>query len=134
MRRARLLAGDTRLRHRCRQTDGLAGSRPLQGRIESTADLIHLNAFPSGHTAVTLVYLAILFVESRRLAWIFLPLVAGLIVATVALRYHYLIDVVAGVVVAAAWIFVGMPAVFRFDSRPRGGAAAEASPEGPAPR
>ncbi len=85
-----------------------------------TADLIHLNAFPSGHTAVTLVYLAILFGESRRLAWVFLPLVLGLIVATVALRYHYLIDVVAGVIVAAGWIFLGLPAVFRFDNRPRG--------------
>lgn len=89
-------------------------------RAIDTADLIHLNAFPSGHTAVTLVYLAILFEESRRLAWIFLPLVLGLIVATVALRYHYLIDVVAGVIVAGGWIFLGMPAVFRFDNRPNG--------------
>ena len=87
-------------------------------RAIDTADLIHLNAFPSGHTAVTLVYLAILFRESRRLAWVFLPLVVGLIVATVALRYHYLIDVAAGMIVAAGWIFLGMPAVFRFDTRP----------------
>ena len=87
-------------------------------RAIDTADLIHLNAFPSGHTAVTLVYLAILFGERRRIAWFFLPLVAGLIVATVALRYHYLIDVIAGVIVAAGWIYVGMPAVFRFDNRP----------------
>ena len=89
-------------------------------RAIDTADLIHLNAFPSGHTAVTLVYLAILFVEARRLAWISLPLVVGLIVATVALRYHYLIDVVAGLAVGLGWIFIGMPAVFRFDNRPNG--------------
>ncbi len=83
-------------------------------------DLIKLNAFPSGHTAVSLVCLAILWREERRLGWLCAPLVLGLIVATVALRYHYLIDVVAGALVAVLWVPFGMRLVFRFD---RGGAA-----------
>jgi membrane-associated phospholipid phosphatase len=89
-------------------------SRAIYGAIDSL-DLIRLNAFPSGHTAVTLVYLAILFHENRKAAWIFLPLVVGLVVATVALRYHYLVDVVAGILVAALWIPWGARAVFHFD-------------------
>jgi len=94
--------------------DSVAGT--LYATIDQL-DFIKLNAFPSGHTAVSLVCLAVLFREERRIAWLCAPLVAGLIVATVALRYHYLIDVVAGVLVAALWIPWGMRAVFRFDRR-----------------
>jgi len=93
-------------------------SAGISAAIDSL-DMIRLNAFPSGHVAVTLVYLAILFYESKRIAWICLPLVVGLVVATVALRYHYLIDIVAGVLVAALWIPWGARAVFSFDHRPR---------------
>lgn len=93
-----------------------AVARALYATIDRL-DYIKLNAFPSGHTAVSLVCLAILWREERRLARLCTPLVAGLIVATVALRYHYLIDVVAGVLVAALWIPYGMRLVFRFDGR-----------------
>ncbi len=85
-------------------------------------DLIKLNAFPSGHTAVSLVCLAILWREEPRVGRLCAPLVLGLIVATVALRYHYLIDVVAGVLVALLWVPFGMRLAFRFDRR-RGGAS-----------
>jgi membrane-associated phospholipid phosphatase len=86
-------------------------------RTIDALDYIKLNAFPSGHTAVSLVCLALLWREDRRLGKLGTPLVAGLIVATVALRYHYLIDVVAGVLVAILWIPFGMRLVFRFDGR-----------------
>jgi len=91
---------------------------PVAGAIHQaidSLDYIRLNAFPSGHTSLTVVFLAILFYEDRRLAWRLSPLVAGLIVATVALRYHYLVDVVAGLFCAALWVPWGMRAVFRFD-------------------
>ncbi len=97
-----------------------AVSRAIYDVIDSL-DYIHLNAFPSGHTAVALVCLAALFYEARRLAWVFLPLVAGLIVATVALRYHYLVDVLAGILVAAIWIPWGARVAFVFDHRPVAG-------------
>lgn len=61
-----------------------------------------LDAFPSGHTAVSLICL--------RLGWYHLPawriplvvLVAGIVFATVYLSYHYVVDLVAGVLLAAA--------------------------------
>lgn len=93
-----------------------AFSRGVYEAID-TLDLIELNAFPSGHTAVTLVYLAILFYEDRKVAWLFLPLVLGLVVATLALRYHYLVDVIAGILVAALWVPWGARLVFAFDNR-----------------
>jgi membrane-associated phospholipid phosphatase len=60
-----------------------------------------LDAFPSGHTTVSLVWLA--------LGWRFLPrwrmplalLTSGIVFATVYLSFHYVIDVVAGIVLAA---------------------------------
>ncbi|HEX5139142.1 MAG TPA: phosphatase PAP2 family protein [Planctomycetota bacterium] len=93
-------------------------------RVIDWLDYIRLNAFPSGHTAVSLVCLAILWRESRRAAAFSTPLVAGLILATLAHRYHYMIDVVAGVLVAMLWVPFGMRLVFRFDRRgePRAGA------------
>lgn len=56
------------------------------------------DAFPSGHTAVALVCL---FLGWRMLPLLRLPLVlvvAGIIFTTVYLHYHYVVDVVAGVV------------------------------------
>ena len=66
---------------------------------------------------MSLVCLAILFREERRLGWLCAPLVTGLIIATVALRYHYLIDVAAGALVAILWIRFGYRALHRFDRR-----------------
>jgi membrane-associated phospholipid phosphatase len=93
--------------------DGVASA--LYATIDHL-DFIKLNAFPSGHTAVSLVCLAILWREAPRLGLLCTPLVAGLIVATVALRYHYLIDVAAGALVAVLWVPFGMRLVFRFDT------------------
>lgn len=58
---------------------------------------IKRDAFPSGHTAITLVVLHLAFRYERRLFYIFLPLVILLITATVYCRYHYLVDVLAGI-------------------------------------
>lgn len=57
------------------------------------------DAFPSLHTAVAAVTLVLAWKFSRRLFWIFLVPATGLIVATFVLRYHYFIDVVAGLAV-----------------------------------
>jgi len=53
--------------------------------------------FPSGHTQVTLVALYIAFTDRIRTRWIMLPLGTLLIISTVYLRYHYVVDVAAGI-------------------------------------
>ncbi len=55
------------------------------------------DCFPSGHTALTVMVLAESWRRIRRLFWAALPICTGLIVATVACRFHYGIDLVAAV-------------------------------------
>ncbi len=59
---------------------------------------IKRDAFPSGHTAVTLVVVHLSHRYERRLFRIFLPLAVLLLFSTVYCRYHYVVDVLGGVV------------------------------------
>jgi membrane-associated phospholipid phosphatase len=56
------------------------------------------DAFPSGHTAVSLMSLYYAWkVREKKLFAGLIPVVTGLIISTVYLRYHYVIDVIAGI-------------------------------------
>ncbi|WP_161605010.1 phosphatase PAP2 family protein [Brevibacillus massiliensis] len=55
------------------------------------------DAFPSLHTAVSLVMLYFIAVYRPRWLWLYVPLVASILLSTVYLRYHYVIDVIAGI-------------------------------------
>jgi len=59
------------------------------------------DAFPSGHTAIVLLVLVYAWRPLRGLFWFFLPIVMALIVSTVYLRYHYVVDVLAGMLLVA---------------------------------
>lgn len=56
------------------------------------------DAFPSLHTAIAALTLVLCWKLSRRLFWILLAPATGLILATFVLRYHYVVDVFAGLV------------------------------------
>jgi membrane-associated phospholipid phosphatase len=58
------------------------------------------DVFPSMHVAISFLVWLYAYRNSRRLFWILAPLILSLWVSTVYLRYHYLIDVVAGLVLA----------------------------------
>ena len=58
-------------------------------------------AFPSSHVAIAAVVLYYTVRYARAAAWVVGPLVISLIVATVYCRYHYAIDVLAGLATAA---------------------------------
>lgn len=58
------------------------------------------DAFPSGHTLIAIVSLYYAFRFTRRLFWFLLPIGVGLIIGTVYLRYHYIIDLLASFVLA----------------------------------
>lgn len=73
------------------------------------AEGITRDCFPSGHTELTLLVLIYARAMHRRVFWWLLPLGTGIILSTVYLRYHYVIDVVAGVVVAIAVILIAKP-------------------------
>lgn len=86
-----------------RPVEGMFLAEKLHELIE-TAEANHWDCFPSGHTMLSLVGLWIAFQGSRKVAWALVPIVGCVIYATVALRYHYLADVVAGAVGAVATV------------------------------
>jgi len=65
------------------------------------------DVFPSGHILVTAVCLMAAYGFSRRLFWVLLPAGAGLCFATLYCRYHYFVDVLAGLLLAGIVLPVG---------------------------
>jgi membrane-associated phospholipid phosphatase len=71
--------------------------------IDGTLDRLETsrrNCFPSGHTMVTVAVLVEAARRSRKTFLGFLPFALGLLAATVVCRYHYVVDVLAGLVLA----------------------------------
>lgn len=69
------------------------------GRHSVTTGTSVWDVFPSLHVAVTLAVLVFDFRYHRRRFWAVLVPALGLFVSTVTLRFHYAIDLVAGVLV-----------------------------------
>ena len=66
------------------------------------------DVMPSGHTQIALMVLYLAYRYERILFYPFFPLIVGLIVSTVYLRYHYVIDLVAGAVIAAGCLPIAL--------------------------
>jgi membrane-associated phospholipid phosphatase len=72
---------------------------------------IRRDVFPSLHVAISFVVWLYAYRNSKRLFWLLSPLILSLWLSTLYLRYHYLIDVVAGLILAplsyllANWLF-----------------------------
>ena len=64
------------------------------------AEGITRDCFPSGHTELTVLVLYYARRYKLRVFWGMLPAGIALIISTVYLRYHYVIDVIAGVLLA----------------------------------
>jgi len=69
-------------------------------------DIIHIasiqgGAFPSSHVAVALIVWQSFYKKHRGLFIIMSPFITALIIGTIWGRYHYAIDVVAGILLAA---------------------------------
>ncbi|MDD2714381.1 MAG: phosphatase PAP2 family protein [Candidatus Wallbacteria bacterium] len=72
--------------------------------MENMHHLVKLprDCFPSLHTAISALFLFSCWPKYRWLFFLMFPLVFSLWVSTVMLRYHYLVDVLAGLLLAAA--------------------------------
>ena len=81
---------------------------PFITSIQETLNGLEKNktdAFPSGHTAIALVSLYYAGKTKEKVLFaILFPMVLALIVSTVYLRYHYAIDVIAGILLAGVII------------------------------
>jgi membrane-associated phospholipid phosphatase len=68
---------------------------------------VHGGAFPSAHIAGSMVTLFSAYRFTRRVGYGLTPLVLSICAATVYGRYHYVMDVFAGVLVAALGCWIG---------------------------
>ncbi len=66
-----------------------------------------LDAFPSGHTMIAVAVLLVAYRRMRRAFWVMLPIAACLLLSTVYCRYHYVVDVFAGVALAFVTVPLG---------------------------
>jgi membrane-associated phospholipid phosphatase len=67
------------------------------------------DVFPSGHVMLTTVCTMLAWPYSRKLFWLLVPVTIGVCVSTVYCRYHYVVDVIAGFLLA-----LPMPAAGRW--------------------
>jgi membrane-associated phospholipid phosphatase len=74
-------------------------------------------AFPSSHVAVALCTVFFSFRYLRPIRYVHLAVAVLLCVSTVYCRYHYVVDVLAGLVTAAVFIPVGNWLYFKFQKR-----------------
>jgi membrane-associated phospholipid phosphatase len=71
------------------------------------------DCMPSGHVAIALIVLSLSYRYARLLFYLFCPIVGALILSTVYLRYHYVIDIFAGAALAAGCSIIG-PQLYRW--------------------
>jgi membrane-associated phospholipid phosphatase len=67
-----------------------------------TLENIQRDAFPSGHTEMTLLSMIYAYKYSKKYFYVLLVIGSSLIFSTVYLRYHYVVDVIAGIALAIA--------------------------------
>ncbi len=70
------------------------------------------DCMPSGHTQIALTVLFLARRYEKTIFILFLPVVCGLILSTVYLRYHYVIDLIAGTTLAIGCILIA-PQLYR---------------------
>lgn len=93
---------------------------PLEGSwitdfVRDTLNALEHNkrdCMPSGHTQIALMVLFLSHRYEKTLFYLFLPVVCGLIFSTLYLRYHYVIDLIAGAVMAIGCTLIA-PGLYR---------------------
>ncbi len=92
-------------------------SVPIQGHfiykflitLQNSIEKIHRDCFPSGHTMVVLMVLHYNFKRYKKLFYIFLVPSIFLLMATIFLRYHYLVDLIGGLLFFLFVLFTAKP-------------------------
>ena len=69
----------------------------------------HVDVFPSLHSAITLFFLGYWWRQQRLVFWCCLLPACGLFLATLYLRYHYGIDVIAGILLGSLCLLLTFP-------------------------
>jgi hypothetical protein len=75
--------------------------------MANAAELVQRDMFPSGHTQLTLIVVYLSHQNKLRTRWIITMLAGMLIIGTIYLRYHYVIDLFGGCVFFLLTIWSG---------------------------
>jgi membrane-associated phospholipid phosphatase len=89
--------------------------------ISSTLDELEhtkLDVFPSGHTMIAVVVLIVAWQRARDTFWWLLPVAICLVISTVYCRFHYVVDILAGALLAAVTVPLGDRLYDRLTERP----------------
>ncbi len=87
--------------------------------VGNAADFVNRDCMPSGHSMMTLMNIWLAFKFRSHLRFVFLVLGSSLIFATIYLRYHYMVDLLAGVLFAAL-VLMFEPYIHHFIKRQQG--------------
>jgi membrane-associated phospholipid phosphatase/UDP-2,3-diacylglucosamine pyrophosphatase LpxH len=90
---------------------GLWTFHSLQNLLD-TLEGVQYDCFPSGHVAVVLVGCYVARKISARVFYGFSAFAALIAISTVYLRYHYVIDVITGILLAV-FVIAASPAIYR---------------------
>jgi membrane-associated phospholipid phosphatase len=90
-------------------------SIPLEGSLFTdlvrdtlnTLEHTKWDCMPSGHTQIVLIVLYLTHRYERFLFHLFLPIMCALILSTVYLRYHYVVDLFVGAALAVGCVIIG---------------------------
>lgn len=103
-------------------------TRPLEGlwlthhirEILDSLELIQRDAFPSGHVGVSLLVLYYAWRYCRKAFPPYAIIVSSMIVSTVYLRYHYVVDVLAGFLLSmvSGWLASRLRGLFPREAHP----------------
>ncbi len=76
---------------------------PIARTINDTINSLEktkFDVFPSGHTMISVAVLLVAWKRARDVFWGLLPVATLLVISTVYCRYHYVVDVIAGMALA----------------------------------
>ncbi|GAB4537750.1 MAG: phosphatase PAP2 family protein [Thermodesulfovibrionia bacterium] len=76
-------------------------------RVLNALEGIKRDAFPSGHSGIALLILYLSYRFNKGLFYVLLPIVLALLFSTVYLRYHYVVDVIGGILLFLITIVIG---------------------------
>jgi len=78
--------------------------------ISSTLDELEntkFDVFPSGHTMIAVIVMIVAYQRARNAFWWLLPVAIALMISTVYCRFHYVVDVIAGTILAVIAVPLG---------------------------
>lgn len=79
----------------------------IPAHVPNPIEYVQRDVFPSGHTQLTLVVIYLAFANKLSTRWVLAVVGSLLILGTVYLRYHYVVDIIAGALFFWLTVWVG---------------------------